>query len=160
MLLRELTRQFSVTHNQRLTDLCGTRFFPYAKSLAQDRGDLLVVRVLPVALDRVLIDPAPHRIDERALLVERLERARQLVERGVDRREHLTCGDGVARCDVDRGHGAGGTEAQVVGRRGGDGPFGPMPEWDLSDLYPSMNGPEVKADLARAEERGMAPRAA
>ncbi len=36
---------------------------------------------------------------------------------------------------------------------GGDGPFGPMPEWDLSDLYPSMNGPEVKADLARAEER-------
>jgi oligoendopeptidase F len=34
---------------------------------------------------------------------------------------------------------------------GGDGPFGRLPEWDLGDLYPSMTGPEVKADLERAQ---------
>ena len=29
-------------------------------------------------------------------------------------------------------------------------PFGALPEWDLGDLYPSMDGPELKSDLARA----------
>ncbi|WP_240539858.1 M3 family oligoendopeptidase [Salinarimonas soli] len=29
--------------------------------------------------------------------------------------------------------------------------LGALPEWDLSDLYPTMDGPEFKADLARAE---------
>ena len=33
---------------------------------------------------------------------------------------------------------------------GEDGPFGRLPEWDLSDLYPSMAGPEVRSDLERA----------
>ena len=27
-----------------------------------------------------------------------------------------------------------------------------LPTWDLSDLYPSPDGPEVKADMARAEQ--------
>ena len=30
--------------------------------------------------------------------------------------------------------------------------LGPLPAWDLSDLYPSMDGPELKADLERMEE--------
>ncbi|HEX2726173.1 MAG TPA: oligoendopeptidase F, partial [Beijerinckiaceae bacterium] len=29
--------------------------------------------------------------------------------------------------------------------------LGPLPEWDLSHLYPSMDGPEFAADLSRAE---------
>jgi oligoendopeptidase F len=29
--------------------------------------------------------------------------------------------------------------------------LGPLPEWNLGDLYPSIDGPEVKADLARVE---------
>ncbi|HEX8166112.1 MAG TPA: M3 family oligoendopeptidase [Beijerinckiaceae bacterium] len=29
--------------------------------------------------------------------------------------------------------------------------FGALPEWDLSDLYPAMDGPEFARDLARAE---------
>lgn len=32
-----------------------------------------------------------------------------------------------------------------------EGPLGHLPTWDLTDLYPSMDGPEVAADLARAE---------
>lgn len=28
--------------------------------------------------------------------------------------------------------------------------LGPLPEWNLADLYPSMDGPEVKADLDKA----------
>jgi oligoendopeptidase F len=34
-------------------------------------------------------------------------------------------------------------------RGSGASPFGPLPEWDLADLYPSIDGPEVAADLAR-----------
>ena len=34
---------------------------------------------------------------------------------------------------------------------GADGPLGAMPTWDLTDLYPSMDGPEVTEALARAE---------
>ena len=30
--------------------------------------------------------------------------------------------------------------------------LGAMPEWDLSDLYPAPDSPEVKKDLARAAE--------
>ncbi len=33
--------------------------------------------------------------------------------------------------------------------RTGASPFGRLPEWDLSDLYPSIDGPEVAADLDR-----------
>ncbi|TBW40804.1 M3 family oligoendopeptidase [Siculibacillus lacustris] len=32
---------------------------------------------------------------------------------------------------------------------GSSSPFGALPEWDLGDLYPSIDGPEVAADLAR-----------
>jgi oligoendopeptidase F len=32
----------------------------------------------------------------------------------------------------------------------GHNEFGAMPEWDLSDLYPGRDSPELKADLARA----------
>ncbi|MCE1237450.1 MAG: M3 family oligoendopeptidase [Hyphomicrobiales bacterium] len=35
---------------------------------------------------------------------------------------------------------------------GVDGPFGRLPEWDLRDLYPAMDAPEVKADLKRGLE--------
>jgi oligoendopeptidase F len=30
-------------------------------------------------------------------------------------------------------------------------PLGPLPEWNLADLYPGIDAPEVAADLARAE---------
>ena len=30
-------------------------------------------------------------------------------------------------------------------------PLGPLPEWNLADLYPGIDAPEVTADLARAE---------
>ena len=30
--------------------------------------------------------------------------------------------------------------------------LGPLPEWDLSDLYTAPDAPEIKADLARLEE--------
>ena len=33
----------------------------------------------------------------------------------------------------------------------GDGDLGALPAWDLRDLYPSMDGPELKADLDRME---------
>ncbi len=36
---------------------------------------------------------------------------------------------------------------------GGDGPFGRLPEWDLSDLYSSPEAPELKADLEAGFER-------
>ena len=29
--------------------------------------------------------------------------------------------------------------------------FGKLPEWNLADLYPGIDAPEVAADLARAE---------
>ncbi|MEA2794915.1 MAG: oligoendopeptidase, partial [Bradyrhizobium sp.] len=29
--------------------------------------------------------------------------------------------------------------------------LGPLPEWNLADLYPAMDGPEVKRDLDRGE---------
>jgi oligoendopeptidase F len=32
----------------------------------------------------------------------------------------------------------------------------PLPEWDLSDLYPSRDAPEVQADLDRADEAATA----
>ena len=35
-------------------------------------------------------------------------------------------------------------------------PLGALPEWNLADLYPSMDGPEVAADLARSEDRATA----
>ncbi|WP_029008415.1 M3 family oligoendopeptidase [Azospirillum halopraeferens] len=34
--------------------------------------------------------------------------------------------------------------------------LGPLPNWDLRDLYPSMDGPELKADLERMEEAAKA----
>ena len=30
-------------------------------------------------------------------------------------------------------------------------PLGPLPEWNLADLYPAMDAPEIKRDLDRAE---------
>jgi len=33
---------------------------------------------------------------------------------------------------------------------GGRGDLGAMPEWNLADLYPAMDGPELKADFERA----------
>ncbi|MFQ5567805.1 MAG: M3 family oligoendopeptidase, partial [Paracoccaceae bacterium] len=34
---------------------------------------------------------------------------------------------------------------------GGGGALGALPEWDLSDLYPAMDAPELSADLERVE---------
>ena len=42
--------------------------------------------------------------------------------------------------------------AAVAGRAG----LGELPEWNLADLYPSMDGPELKADLARAGDDALA----
>jgi oligoendopeptidase F len=39
--------------------------------------------------------------------------------------------------------------AQAASARFSD--FGPLPEWDLSHLYPSMDGPDFAGDLSRAE---------
>ena len=41
------------------------------------------------------------------------------------------------------------TAAMASGPRAAE--LGPLPEWDLSDLYPGMDAPEFAADLARAE---------
>ncbi|GLK77068.1 oligoendopeptidase F [Methylopila jiangsuensis] len=38
--------------------------------------------------------------------------------------------------------------------------LGPLPEWNLADLYPGLDAPEVAADLARADERARAFEAA
>ncbi len=38
-------------------------------------------------------------------------------------------------------------------------PLGPLPQWDLADLYPSPDGPEITGDLARSAERAKAFRA-
>lgn len=35
-------------------------------------------------------------------------------------------------------------------------PFGALPEWDLSDLYPSIDGPELTGDLARGLDEAAA----
>ena len=34
--------------------------------------------------------------------------------------------------------------------------LGDLPEWDLRDLYPAMDSPELKSDLARAEAESLA----
>ncbi|MGF1501969.1 MAG: M3 family oligoendopeptidase [Paracoccaceae bacterium] len=40
---------------------------------------------------------------------------------------------------------------------GGDGDrFGALPDWDLTDLYPAMDAPEVESDLATAETEARA----
>ena len=36
---------------------------------------------------------------------------------------------------------------------GGTGDLGPLPEWDLSDLYPTPDGPEYQSDLEALERR-------
>ncbi len=36
---------------------------------------------------------------------------------------------------------------------GGSGDLGPLPEWDLSDLYPTPDGPEYQSDLEALERR-------
>jgi oligoendopeptidase F len=41
-----------------------------------------------------------------------------------------------------------------------DAALGPLPEWDLADLYPSHDGPEITGDLDRSDERAKAFRAA
>lgn len=38
-------------------------------------------------------------------------------------------------------------------RVAGQGEFGELPEWDLSDLYPAPDSPELKADIAELETR-------
>ena len=38
--------------------------------------------------------------------------------------------------------------------------LGPLPEWNLADLYPGLDAPEVTGDLARADERARAFEAA
>jgi oligoendopeptidase F len=39
---------------------------------------------------------------------------------------------------------------------GGSGALGPLPEWDLSDLYPAPEAPEFEADMARVEAEAAA----
>ena len=38
---------------------------------------------------------------------------------------------------------------ETAAERGSGRDLGQLPEWDLSDLYPSMESPELEADLAR-----------
>jgi oligoendopeptidase F len=40
--------------------------------------------------------------------------------------------------------------AQVQQHQSAEDEIGALPVWDLSDLYPGMDAPEVKADLDRA----------
>ncbi len=37
-----------------------------------------------------------------------------------------------------------------------DSPFGELPEWNLSDLYPGLDAPELKSDLEKAERGAVA----
>lgn len=47
--------------------------------------------------------------------------------------------------------------AKATGRgRGGGPPRSALPEWDLGDLYPSMDAPEVRRDLDRAQAEAVA----
>ena len=50
------------------------------------------------------------------------------------------------RCNSVRGD----TDQQVTRPAGGSPDLGPMPVWDLADLYPSPTSPAVKDDLAKA----------
>ncbi len=50
-------------------------------------------------------------------------------------------------CDAARDDGA-----RDAGTRDcGGGELGVLPEWDLSDLYPAMDSPELTGDLERVE---------
>ena len=41
-------------------------------------------------------------------------------------------------------------------QQAGHNQFGPLPEWDLSDLYPGRDSPELKADIERARSEAKA----
>src|SRR6266851_2410545 len=41
-------------------------------------------------------------------------------------------------------------------RGGAKGGIGALPEWDLSDLYPGLDSPQIAGDLARSDARCLA----
>ena len=49
-----------------------------------------------------------------------------------------------------------GETAHAAVAAAGAAPVGELPEWDLTDLYPDMDGPELKRDLALAAEQSIA----
>ncbi len=54
-----------------------------------------------------------------------------------------------ARLTRDTARDDGGSDAGATDS--GDGELGVLPEWDLSDLYPAMDSPELTGDLERVE---------
>ena len=46
--------------------------------------------------------------------------------------------------------------APAAAAQAGHNAFGALPEWDLADLYPGKDSPELKADLERAQAESKA----